>query len=281
MSSIYVRGAFETMLMTLLAGLMLFLSGCAEDPRGRLNDIDTNNFGYLQLLREGRYEDAAIFIDYYVNPPRTGVYKDEILPATAAHGRVELVSKLVALGANVNFYLSPLHSAVYSGDVATVKYLLDHGANIEMDSHGETPLLYANRLGRDAVKQFLISKGANLNAKDMYGYSISEAQKSSEVRAKQAKISEQEWIARQKIYEQEEAVKNAEIAKKNQAIQAEWERLRNAPSTGEACDLACMNARGSADALKKMQDADNARRNRDSKADCVRSQGANAGFACR
>jgi ankyrin repeat protein len=100
----------------------------------------------------------------------------------------ELTRQLLAKGANVNQSsismqkvrhgpiqldkLTPLHFAAAHGDLERVQLLLDHGAQInQADSRGMTPLIFAVSSEKQdvAVARLLLSKGADRNAKDIYG----------------------------------------------------------------------------------------------------------------
>ncbi len=84
----------------------------------------------------------------------------------ASYGFHPIVTLLAEAGADVNarettsgktalFYLIP------SGNVTTIKLLLDKGAKIDMsDNAGDTPLLLAKRLGQQAVIDLLEQKNA-------------------------------------------------------------------------------------------------------------------------
>ena len=64
---------------------------------------------------------------------------------------------------------SPLHYACRHGRLTIVKYLISKGANIEAKNQiGQTPLHCAAR-GRTDVVKYLVSKGANKNAKNGFG----------------------------------------------------------------------------------------------------------------
>ena len=68
---------------------------------------------------------------------------------------------------------TPLHYACSNDHFEIVEYLLSIGANIEAkDKMGKTPLHYACEEGHLHIIEYLISMGANIEAKDNYGNSI-------------------------------------------------------------------------------------------------------------
>ena len=78
--------------------------------------------------------------------------------------------------ANRNFYSQPStgadakwFDAVKKGDMATVKYMLDHGQNLEAIDTGsldQTALGWAAFIGYEDMVDYLVDKGANLYATD-------------------------------------------------------------------------------------------------------------------
>lgn len=63
----------------------------------------------------------------------------------------------------------PLHQAAEAGDVNQVQRLLSKGADVNArDGAGFTPLFYAAHKGHMQVSEILVAGGANVNAKDSY-----------------------------------------------------------------------------------------------------------------
>lgn len=62
-----------------------------------------------------------------------------------------------------------LWAAVWNNDAAMVGLLLDAGAPLDAKVHGDTPLVYAARLGRAGPVQLLVHAGASLDACDRHG----------------------------------------------------------------------------------------------------------------
>jgi len=62
-----------------------------------------------------------------------------------------------------------LIAAARAGDLAAVKAAVDHGASIEAKtSYGQTPLYLAAMNGREDVVHFLLDKGANVDVQDTF-----------------------------------------------------------------------------------------------------------------
>ncbi|KXX79505.1 Histone-lysine N-methyltransferase EHMT1 [Madurella mycetomatis] len=80
-----------------------------------------------------------------------------------------MVGLLINGGASIEstageYRSTPLILAAERGDVATVKVLLETGANIEaQDSDGKTPLILATMNRHEAVVELLLEKGAQVN----------------------------------------------------------------------------------------------------------------------
>lgn len=67
---------------------------------------------------------------------------------------------------------SALHKCAFDGDVRVSRWLVDHGASIDVaDATDATPLLIAVKMGQTEVVEFLLSKGADCNRQDRQGNS--------------------------------------------------------------------------------------------------------------
>jgi len=79
----------------------------------------------------------------------------------AVHNHKDTVKLLVSKGAEV----SSIHLAAYVGDLVKVKSFIEKGASAEaQDGHLLTPLHAAAGAGQREIAEFLISKGASVNA---------------------------------------------------------------------------------------------------------------------
>ncbi|KAF5645792.1 ankyrin repeat-containing protein [Fusarium tjaetaba] len=72
--------------------------------------------------------------------------------------------------ADVEILGQSLWQAAEKGNKATVRLLLDGGADAESkDTVGQTPLLWAAKYGNEAVVKLLLDKDANVESKDTSG----------------------------------------------------------------------------------------------------------------
>jgi len=74
------------------------------------------------------------------------------------------ISKEVVMDPN-----SPLCTAIFKGDLTTVKKFIEYGADVNEVSNGMTPLMYAARYNKVEIIKYLLEKGANKDKKDDKG----------------------------------------------------------------------------------------------------------------
>jgi ankyrin repeat protein len=86
----------------------------------------------------------------------------ELLIQAALNGNLAMVEMLVAAGAAVNDpgqkTIPPLLAAFFSGDMATIRYLLDKGADPAATYKGRSILEYARDAGDPALFKLLSEK---------------------------------------------------------------------------------------------------------------------------
>jgi len=83
----------------------------------------------------------------------------------ASNVSTNAISKEVVMDPN-----SPLCTAIYKGDLATVKKFVEYGANINEESNGMTPLMFAARYNKVDIIKYLLEKGADKSVKDERGF---------------------------------------------------------------------------------------------------------------
>jgi ankyrin repeat protein len=99
---------------------------------------------------------------------RLGTYTPLYLASQQGHGGV--IAALLKAGGDVKAGTpngtSPLMVAAASGEVAAVRVLIDHGADVNAKDgvRAQTPLMYAAASNRAAVIELLVSKGADIKA---------------------------------------------------------------------------------------------------------------------
>jgi ankyrin repeat protein len=64
---------------------------------------------------------------------------------------------------------TPLHVAIYKGDLEFIKKLIAFGADVNEKSYGLTPLMIAARYNKVEIIQLLIAKGAKVEEKTSFG----------------------------------------------------------------------------------------------------------------
>jgi ankyrin repeat protein len=84
---------------------------------------------------------------------------------------------IIAHGEDVNaicgYQGSPLHAALYNGDLDSARLLLDHGANTNLgDPDGKTPLVRAYENGNLEAMQLLLERGADVGVHQTYFGSV-------------------------------------------------------------------------------------------------------------
>ncbi len=99
--------------------------------------------------------------------------KAGILLAAASAGRAALFDRLIALGANVNAATgagsTPLTEALKYAP-AGVPTLLEHGANPDVVTNGQTPLIIVVQTGNTNLTRLLLAHGAGVNARPPRGH---------------------------------------------------------------------------------------------------------------
>lgn len=139
------------------------------DPKGTA--------GLFIAMKEQSYKAAEVLIAW----PKTNVEwrnpKDESpLMLAALKGNLDLARKLIARGADVNKTgWAPLHYAATAGNVSMIQLLLDENAYIDAESPNKsTPLMMAAYYGSIASVKALLEAGADPTLRNELGLSAVE-----------------------------------------------------------------------------------------------------------
>ncbi|MBD0391224.1 ankyrin repeat domain-containing protein [Wolbachia endosymbiont of Pentalonia nigronervosa] len=97
-----------------------------------------------------------------------------LLHLAAVSGYEKAVDYLINKGANVNlqnkYGISPLYSAIHHGHEQVADHLIKKGANVNLqDKNGFSLLHFAAEYGHEKVVDYLIKKGATVNLQDKHG----------------------------------------------------------------------------------------------------------------
>ena len=144
----------------------LYIEGVGVD----INAKDSDKGKALEWACQRGYTTAArILIE-------RGIYSFQALKDAATGGHDSLIRLLIEKTPTIdiqNHGRDALMSAIAGDHKSTVLLLLEQLRNIEVDlAGGQTPLLYAADMGREALAILLIERGANIDAKCKMGKSV-------------------------------------------------------------------------------------------------------------
>ncbi len=89
-----------------------------------------------------------------------------------------------------SFKTSPFCMAIVKGDLDTVKKMIELGSDVNQQSEGMTPLMYAARYNRVDIIKVLVGKGANVKTKNRKGYTAMKYAKLSNAKEAMALLKE-------------------------------------------------------------------------------------------
>jgi hypothetical protein len=118
----------------------------------------------MTAIRKGTLAEFQAKLAQY--PDLLDEYGVPMLEHAAEHDRVDILEILLGLGVDINGASgmdTPLSLTARSASVATVEWLLDHGAEIDgcAQPRGSTPLHSAIEEGRLDMVEFLLDRGAD------------------------------------------------------------------------------------------------------------------------
>ncbi|MEF8755522.1 MAG: ankyrin repeat domain-containing protein [Accumulibacter sp.] len=158
-------GAYEDMEEALISGNTAW----AIQLINRGMDVNSVDAAGNTLLMQCVQRENLDFLDYLVKRRarlntrnRNG---ETALSLAAYKGLLPFVKRLVEAGADVNLYgWSPLVYAAFSGRTAVAEYLLSKGAEVNATTpNGSTALLFAARFGHIEIVELLLQNKADPN----------------------------------------------------------------------------------------------------------------------
>jgi ankyrin repeat protein len=125
----------------------------------------------VTAARDARHAAALAALAERADPNQTEPDGTTPLHWAVHNNDAELVTKLIAAGANVNvandYGATPMSEAAIAANVDVLKALLAAGANVESaNADGQTALMVVARGGNVAAAELLIARGANVNARE-------------------------------------------------------------------------------------------------------------------
>jgi ankyrin repeat protein len=181
LKTLYESGADITICNHKEVSPLYYAIGCEDDDirremvalyienLDRLQIVSENGTSVLFFLIELGYNDLALrFLSWTGDPepPKNGEYT--ALYWAVKHGNLDLVKRLISMGADVNVSkdngLTALQAACYDPENSPiVQELLSAGADPDIDYNGWTPLLFAALRENDAALRLLVEAGVDVN----------------------------------------------------------------------------------------------------------------------
>ncbi len=163
-----ITKVFSAALVLLLVGACSSTNNLKQqEARSALANkgISFNELGFISAAKYGKTDIVQQFLNagMDVNANMDGT----ALIAATASKNLAMVKFLIAHGADVNecnYLGSPLNAATYVGNYDIAKYLIDNGAEVNLAAEdGTTPLVIAAQTGQGEMIELLADNGANVN----------------------------------------------------------------------------------------------------------------------
>jgi ankyrin repeat protein/serine/threonine protein kinase/Flp pilus assembly protein TadD len=143
---------------------------------------DTRGWTALTLASEAGHTDIVQVLLQKKKTPKSDAEPDSIAMIMAAlNGNTEIVKTLLKKGVYIDVRApqtldkvsegsTPLITSAFRGHIATVKLLIDNGADVNAkSSRGSTALIAAATKGHTEIVSVLLNRGANVNARTEFG----------------------------------------------------------------------------------------------------------------
>ncbi|XP_063982559.1 protein fem-1 homolog CG6966 isoform X2 [Diachasmimorpha longicaudata] len=137
----------------------------------RLNSTTTTNSTPLRAACfDGHFEIVKFLVQHGADIEAANRHGHTCLMIACYRGHIKIAKYLLALKADTNRKSikgnTALHDCAESGSLEILKILLDHGARMEVDSYGMTPLLAAAVAGNTHIVEHLIEIPHLVNRKE-------------------------------------------------------------------------------------------------------------------
>uniref|UniRef100_A0A0A9Z3D9 Protein fem-1 CG6966 n=2 Tax=Lygus hesperus TaxID=30085 RepID=A0A0A9Z3D9_LYGHE len=142
----------------------------------------TNSTPLRAACFDGHYEIVKFLVEHGADIEVSNRHGHTCLMIACYKGHHQIAHYLLGLGANVNRKSvrgnTALHDCAESGSLNILKMLVDHGAKMDVDSYGMTPLLAASVTGHSHIVEYLIglpeivSRQESIDALELLGATL-------------------------------------------------------------------------------------------------------------
>jgi ankyrin repeat protein len=160
--------AFSAAYDDMMAAVKLKDYGTVDELLAKGMDPDSvdaqGNTLLMQAAREGDAQMVATILKWKPRLEAVNANGETALAIAAWQGTLPVAEKLLAAGASFEAGWPPLVYAAFNGHAEVVRFLLEHGAPVNLPSDsGLTALMAAARGGHEDVVRLLVDKGAQIN----------------------------------------------------------------------------------------------------------------------
>ena len=172
----YVGSFDETALTRAADKGLLELVKLIKERLGKSKDTPADLQSALhEAFRADKKDVVMYLLEQGADFRERNLYHDNILSYAAEHGYIDIIEWLVEHGLDLKKEIKDmnyaLRKAAYKGELKAIKYLVNHGADVNGGVSGgeENPLMKAARYDYIYIAEFLVKKGADLEATNYDG----------------------------------------------------------------------------------------------------------------